>query len=139
MSLIYIAGPLFTPGERSFLEQIDALCHALGFATYLPHRDAGLFTRGSESSNYFFQNDSRKLVDSDLVIAVLNGLEIDSGTAWEMGYAFALNKPIIGYLDDSRIFNPAQQLNPMILNSINILVKNIDDLRAELLIYREKI
>jgi nucleoside 2-deoxyribosyltransferase len=138
LSLIYIAGPLFTPGERSFLEQIDALCHELGFDTYLPHRDAGLFIRGSESSRYFFENDSKRLVGADVVIAVLNGLEIDSGTAWEMGYTCALHKPVIGYLDDSRIFAPAEQLNPMILNSLHVLVRKIEDLKSELEIYRNE-
>ena len=33
---IYVAGPLFDPGERWYLEQIDAICRDLGLRTYLP-------------------------------------------------------------------------------------------------------
>ena len=39
---VYIAGPLFTQGDRWFLEKIDDLLQNHGFVTYLPHRDGGL-------------------------------------------------------------------------------------------------
>ena len=39
---VYIAGPLFTQGDRWFLEKIDELLQNHGFVTYLPHRDGGL-------------------------------------------------------------------------------------------------
>ena len=39
----------------------------------------------------------------DLVFAVLDGVDVDSGTAAEIGYAFAKAKPIIGYRGDFRL------------------------------------
>jgi nucleoside 2-deoxyribosyltransferase len=39
----------------------------------------------------------------DLVLAVLDGVDVDSGTAAEIGYAFAKAKPIIGYRGDFRL------------------------------------
>ena len=30
-SLVYGAGPLFDPGERWYLEQVDAVCRAAGY------------------------------------------------------------------------------------------------------------
>jgi nucleoside 2-deoxyribosyltransferase len=39
----------------------------------------------------------------DLVFAVLDGADVDSGTAAEIGYAFAKAKPIIGYRGDFRL------------------------------------
>jgi nucleoside 2-deoxyribosyltransferase len=39
----------------------------------------------------------------DLVLAVLDGVDVDSGTAAEIGYAFAKGKPIIGYRGDFRL------------------------------------
>lgn len=39
---VYIAGPLFTQGDRWFLEKIDDSLQNHGFVTYLPHRDGGL-------------------------------------------------------------------------------------------------
>ena len=37
------------------------------------------------------------------VLAVLDGTDVDSGTAAEIGYAFARGKPIVGYRGDFRL------------------------------------
>ena len=43
-------------------------------------------------------------IDScDLVLAVLDGADVDSGTAAEIGYAFARGKRILGYRGDFRL------------------------------------
>jgi nucleoside 2-deoxyribosyltransferase len=39
----------------------------------------------------------------DLLLAILDGPDIDSGTACEIGYAFAKGKPILGYRSDYRM------------------------------------
>jgi nucleoside 2-deoxyribosyltransferase len=39
----------------------------------------------------------------DALVAVLDGADVDSGTAAEIGYAFARGKPIIGYRGDVRL------------------------------------
>jgi len=45
-----------------------------------------------------------KLIDAcDLVFAVLDGTDVDSGTAAEIGYAFAKGRPILGYRGDFRL------------------------------------
>ena len=41
---VYIAGPLCNKEERIFSEKIDKICKNLGFGTFLPHRDAGLYS-----------------------------------------------------------------------------------------------
>jgi nucleoside 2-deoxyribosyltransferase len=38
-----------------------------------------------------------------VVLANLDGQDVDSGTAAEIGYAFAKGKPIIGYRGDLRL------------------------------------
>jgi nucleoside 2-deoxyribosyltransferase len=44
------------------------------------------------------------LIDAaDMVLAVLDGTDVDSGTAAEIGYAFAKGKPIHGYRGDFRL------------------------------------
>jgi len=40
---------------------------------------------------------------ADMVLAVLDGVDVDSGTAVEIGYAFAKGKPILGYRGDFRL------------------------------------
>ena len=48
--------------------------------------------------------DNRAGIDrSDMVLAVLDGVDVDSGTASEIGYAFAKGKPILGYRGDFRL------------------------------------
>lgn len=39
----------------------------------------------------------------DYVLAVLDGVDVDSGTASEIGYAFAKGKKIVGYRGDFRL------------------------------------
>ena len=128
MAKIYVAGPLFTEGQRWLLERIDAVCREQGFDTYLPHRDAGVFDRDSDSS-FFFEQDLRQLQESAAVVAVLNGDDVDSGTAWELGYFYAVKGgPIVGYIHDSRKPHPKAQLNPMVVNSLQALVHDLDAL-----------
>ena len=40
---------------------------------------------------------------SDIVFAVLDGVDVDSGTAAEIGYAYARKKLVIGYRGDFRL------------------------------------
>ena len=48
--------------------------------------------------------NNRAAIDRcDLVFAVLDGTDVDSGTASEIGYAFARGKPILGYRGDFRL------------------------------------
>jgi len=47
---------------------------------------------------------NQKAIDScDVVLANLDGQDVDSGTAAEIGYAFARGKAIIGYRGDLRL------------------------------------
>jgi len=48
--------------------------------------------------------ENRNAIDRcDIVFAVLDGTDVNSGTAAEIGYAFARNKPVLGYRGDSRL------------------------------------
>lgn len=39
---------------------------------------------------------------ADAVLAILDGSDVDSGTAAEVGFAAALEKPVVGYRTDIR-------------------------------------
>ena len=123
----YIAGPLFTPGDRWYLEHVDRRCAELGYATYLPHRDAGLSPPSGEGTRYYFDADIDALNDADVIVAVLNGPDVESGTAWELGYAHALGTPIVAIVDDTRVADPAVNINLMIYHSADVCT-SIDDL-----------
>jgi nucleoside 2-deoxyribosyltransferase len=48
-------------------------------------------------------NNRLAIDQSDVVFAILDGVDVDSGTAAEIGYAFAKGKPILGYRGDFRL------------------------------------
>ena len=127
----YIAGPLYNEGERWILEQVDNFCKGVGFETYLPHRDGGLCPSSGEGGEYFFIEDKKKLEESDLVVAILNGSSIDSGTAWELGYAYSRGCNLLGYFDDTRIAIPKANINLMIYYSVD-LCSTWDELKEKL-------
>ena len=93
MVRIYIAGPLCQKENREFLEEINSICKDLGFETFLPHKDAGLFKNIKDISKLSKQ-DFQELYKCDILIGVLNGICVGAGTVWEMGYFQALGKKV---------------------------------------------
>jgi nucleoside 2-deoxyribosyltransferase len=103
---IYIAGPLFNTHERWYLEQIAQALEAVGYVTFVPHRDAGLLdgTEGIDRQR-LFRADLAALDGCDACVALLTGADHDSGTCGELGYAYAKGKPCFGITDDMRWMN----------------------------------
>ena len=128
----YIAGPLFDEGERWFIEKVDALVAHRGFDTFLPHRDNPPKT--ADNVRQIFLNDKGGIDRCDIVVANLNGIMTDDGTAWEMGYAFANGKFIIGLFTDWRARFPerGEVVNLMMQCSMDVLVRSLDELDAAL-------
>lgn len=106
MERIYIAGPLFNTHERWYLERIAEALEGAGYATFLPHRDAGLIDLQDPASQAkVFRDDIAALDACDLCVALLTGPDQDSGTSAELGYMFAQGKPCFGISDDFRYRN----------------------------------
>lgn len=118
----YIAGPLFDDGERWFIERVEATVRSLGFDTFLPHRDNPPKDAGNVAT--IFANDRGAIDRCDLVVANLNGITTDDGTAWEIGYAYALGRPVIGLHTDWRQRFAAETVNLMIECSLSRLVRS---------------
>jgi hypothetical protein len=78
---LYVAGPLFTPGERTYLEQLADRLETAGHDCFVPHRE----TIESFDAETIFAVDSAGLHDADAVVAWLDGPMIDDGTACEIG------------------------------------------------------
>lgn len=125
---VYVAGPLFDEGERWFIEEVDRLIRAKGFDTFLPHRDNPPKT--AENVHDIFVNDKGGIDRCQVLVANLNGITTDDGTAWEMGYAFATGKYIIGLFTDwrARFPNSNEVVNLMMQCSMDVLVRSLDDL-----------
>lgn len=103
---VYIAGPdVFEPNAFAVGEQLKAIAREHGFEPLFPFdNEVDLANSPNPSLEIFIGN--RDLIDAaDLVIANLNpfrgGIEPDSGTVWEVGYAIGRGKPVIGYLSSA--------------------------------------
>lgn len=125
---IYWAGPLFSEAEKWFNEDLAGRLEREGFQVYLPQRD----TEQNQTPNDVFHADKAGIDWSDAVVAVCDGPDVDSGTAWEMGYAYD-KKPVIALRTDSRMmacsFSGAEeQFNLMLERSADWVVTSISEL-----------
>ena len=130
----YIAGPLFDEGERWFIEKVEAIVASAGFETFLPHRDNPPKTQNN--IHEIFANDRNGIDTCDVVVANLNGVTTDDGTAWELGYAFAHGKYLIGLHTDWRSRFEHEVINLMMQCSLNQLVRSLDELETALAMWR---
>jgi hypothetical protein len=103
---IYFAGPLFTPYERSFIDECAARLRAEGLDVFVPHEHE--LAGNDTSPATIFRKDWEGLSGADAVVALLDGPMIDDGTACEIGIFYALmqndpaKKGIVGLLTDLR-------------------------------------
>lgn len=100
MRRIYLASPFFDEEgyEVGLVEKVEALLHKKGLHVFSPMRnqmDDFAEVGSREWSLHTFMNDVKYLDWCDYVVAIYHGNYSDSGTAWEMGYAYATNKPVI--------------------------------------------
>lgn len=93
----YLAGPdVFRPDALRWADEARALCRAHGVEPLVP-----LDGDARDAAAIYAQNIAL-IRAADVVLANLSpfrGAEPDSGTAFEVGFAVALGKPVIGYLE----------------------------------------
>ena len=102
---IYLSAPLFSHGERRWNR---ALARGLeeridGARVILPQDfQFDQSYNSPESFRHLFRECLDELRGADVVVAVLDGPDVDSGTALEMGVAYERGIPIIGVRTDYR-------------------------------------
>jgi len=129
---IYLAAPLFSEAEREYNRIIAALLKENFIDVYLPQDTGDTHAeRGEHEHLQIFEQNKKALQGADLVLAIIDGADADSGTAWEMGYATALGKPVIALRTDFRIAGHEELVNLMLEQS-SVVVKNKNELLAAL-------
>ncbi len=84
------------------------------------------------------KNNADAIRESSGLVAVLDGIDVDSGTASEIGYAAAFGKPVLGYRGDFRLSadNDGSVVNLQVEYFINLhngkIITQIADLQKEL-------
>lgn len=101
----YLANGLFGLGDRLVNELVaKAVRETLpNVDLYVPQENASINDKSAfANSEQIAAADITALKESDFLIAVIDGVEIDSGVAAEIGAFSMLNRPIFALFTDSR-------------------------------------
>lgn len=85
---VYLAGPFFNRYQKILLFEVNNALESSDIQVFLPMRDAG-----TENPKDYASRDLKGIDESDVVMAICE--DIDSGTLFEMGYAYAKGKKIV--------------------------------------------
>lgn len=117
---MYVAGPLgfSEAGKYFYVEKFLPLLIETGFQPIDPWKltDEKIIRRAQSTplspkqksrwqtvNKTIAANNILGIEESKIIVAILDGTDVDSGTASEIGYGAALGKPIIGYRGDFRL------------------------------------
>jgi len=122
MNKIYLAGPVFTLAEKTFNKTLAVAIETTlsNVEVILPQERAPMFITKPNGFKLTFDDCLLMIDESYLIIAILDGADADSGTCFEIGYAYN-KKPIIGVRTDLRACEE-NGLNLMLSNSCNPLI-----------------
>ncbi len=152
---IYVASPLgFSEVGRDFMyAKIIPLIEELGYTVLDPWKltspeivqSASDLPYGQEKKEKWMEvnkilgeNNERAIMEADGLFAILDGVDVDSGTASEIGCAAAVGKPILGYRGDFRLAADNEgsvvnlQVEHFIKRNGGKIITQISDLKPEL-------
>jgi len=118
---IYLAGPLFATSERDWNDGLAARLTAGGHDVFLPQAHPAPEPTGRS----IFQKDLDGLDWADGVVAIMDGADPESGTAWECGYAYAKGKPVVLFRSDLRVSGDAPDIpyNAMLVEAASVHIE----------------
>jgi len=123
---IYLAGPLFSLAERAFNIQFAQMIESRmkDVEVTLPQERAAKLLSLENGMKLIFEDCLKMVDEADIVVAVLDGPDADSGTSVELGYAYSVRTPIIGVRTDFRI-SEDRGLNLMLSNICSALIIDV--------------
>ncbi|MCZ7384368.1 MAG: nucleoside 2-deoxyribosyltransferase [Candidatus Methanoperedens sp.] len=127
MKTVYLAAPLFSEAECDFNRKLKDLIIDEGFLVFLPQEDSNNIHVEKKRQEIIFNKNLAALDRSDIIVAVIDGADVDSGTAWEIGYAYSKGKPVLGLKTDFRTLGIEGTVNLMIERSI-VLCTSVSEL-----------
>jgi nucleoside 2-deoxyribosyltransferase len=124
---IYLAGPLFSTGERDFNTRLANALRARKHEVWLPQESEQL----SMNPRQIFEEDVRGIDWSEVVVANMDGPDPDSGTCWECGYAYG-KKRIMLFRTDFRTSSEIRDAAERETVPYNLMLTESADARIEL-------
>lgn len=100
----YLANGLFNIGDRIVNDLIaKEIRNLIDVDLYVPQENGDINDKNAYADSITIASaDIDKLVNSDFLIAVIDGVEIDSGVAAEIGAFYMTGKPIFALYSDVR-------------------------------------
>lgn len=95
---VYLAGPFFNLSQLWLVEQARTALLSMGVSVFSPFHDVG-----PGSAQDVVEKDLEGIKAAHVVLALADGM--DSGTVYEIGYARALNIPVVVYSESETIEN----------------------------------
>jgi nucleoside 2-deoxyribosyltransferase len=130
---IYQAGPLFSRAEHAFHRELSARLREAGHEVVWPGdllTEAQIEAAGPYAPQRIYTACRDALDSCNCVVALLDGTQVDDGTAWEIGYACAKGIPIYGMRTDIRCAGetPYSYVNSMIQGCLAGFARNLEAL-----------
>ncbi|WXG47126.1 MAG: nucleoside 2-deoxyribosyltransferase domain-containing protein [Candidatus Atabeyarchaeum deiterrae] len=124
---IFLAAPLFSEAERDFNSKVARELRNEGFEVWLAQELKFINSHSTKEKQSIFRDDLSALQKSDVIVAVLDGVDVDTGVAFEMGFGHAMKKPIIGLKTDHRVFSKLESVNLMLETPLAAMCENSND------------
>ena len=125
MKKVYLASPFFNEKELERVEKVKEILDSKGLDVFSPkeHQNPEYEFGSMEWRKATFKNDVDHIDWCDVVVAIISqGNYDDSGTAWELGYAYATGKPVV------LVNVTGETINLMIADSLHALVTSYEEL-----------
>jgi nucleoside 2-deoxyribosyltransferase len=121
---IYLASPFFNDEENKHVDEVATLLRLEGHTVFNPKENQleqhEFGTRAWRTDVY--RNDINHIKWCDAIVAILKDNYDDTGTAFEVGYAYAIGKPVY-------IYNPSKNtLNLMITDSLHAYFETLPEI-----------
>lgn len=101
---VYLASPFFSKTENVFKQKVKNHLERLGYNIIDPQTptlEHGWELPMHEWGKRTFENDIQAISKADMIVAIDWGMYSDTGTAWEIGYAYGKQIPAIVVIPNS--------------------------------------
>ena len=129
---IYLSGPLFSRGEIAWGETVKGFLEDRleNVEIIWPQEIIPCLALPAK----IFKANLQALSEADIMVAMLDGPQVDDGTAWEIGYFFMQGKKILGIRTDFRRAGESDnfRVNLMIECSCQGIASSLEELAMHL-------
>lgn len=149
---IYFAGPLFTEYEREYISKVAVKLREQGINPFVPHESFSPPSPDDQRSRAIrcLEKDFEGIQGAHAMLALINGNEIDDGTACEIGIFYSLmqsdatKKGIVALHNDWRTKSGGEGkgLNGFVLGCIlkvGVVCTSVEDAIAQLKVWNAEV